>query len=296
VIETVSEIAKQCDGIRCDMAMLMLNNIFGRTWGIRAGEKPDNDYWLTLIPAIKGENQEFRFIAEAYWDLEWELQQQGFDFCYDKRLYDRLEHDTAESVRLHLCADLAYQGKLVRFIENHDEPRAASTFSPEKERVAAITTSTLPGAKLFHEGQFDGRKVKLPVFLGRRPEELIDSDLRDFYQKLLKAINVPAIREGNWHLCDRSGWPDNQSYLNLVAWCWQGVGERCLIVVNLSGSGAQGRVRLPWDELKGRSWQMTDLFTGQMHERGGDEMCNPGLYVDIAPWGFHVLTSWVPKS
>ena len=65
----------------------------------------------------------FLFIAEAYWDLEWELQQQGFDFCYDKRLYDRLEHENAESVRLHLCADLAYQDKLAAF---HREPRRAA--------------------------------------------------------------------------------------------------------------------------------------------------------------------------
>ena len=40
VIGTISEIAEQCDGIRCDMAMLMLNNIFERTWGTRAGVKP----------------------------------------------------------------------------------------------------------------------------------------------------------------------------------------------------------------------------------------------------------------
>ena len=33
VIETVSGIAAQCDGVRCDMAMLLLNQIFERTWG-----------------------------------------------------------------------------------------------------------------------------------------------------------------------------------------------------------------------------------------------------------------------
>ncbi len=132
-------------------------------------------------------------MAEAYWDLEWELQQQGFDYCYDKRLYDRLEHDTAESVRLHLCADLAYQEKLVRFIENHDEPRAHSVFSPQKERAAAVTIATIPGARLFHEGQFEGRKVRLPVFLGRRPAEPVDPDLRAFYRTLLKAGSLEGL-------------------------------------------------------------------------------------------------------
>ena len=128
---------------------------------------PQTEYWTDVIPATKKDHPDFLFIAEAYWDLEWELQQKGFDFCYDKRLYDRLEHDNAENVRLHLCADLAYQEKLLRFIENHDEPRAAATFSPEKERAAAVTMATLTGARLFHDGQFEGRKVRLPVFLGR---------------------------------------------------------------------------------------------------------------------------------
>ena len=137
VIETLSDIAGQCDGVRCDMAMLLINSIFERTWGNRAGQRPETEYWVDVISAIKKAHPDFLFMAEAYWDLEWELQQQGFDYCCDKRLHNRLEHDTAESVRLHLCADLAYQGKLVRFIENHDEPRALSVFSSQKEQAAA---------------------------------------------------------------------------------------------------------------------------------------------------------------
>jgi len=128
VIQTISSITQQCDGIRCDTAMLMMNPIFERTWGGRAGSRPETEYWVDVISAIKSKCPGFLFIAEAYWDLEWELQQQGFDFCYDKKLYDRMEHNNAESIRLHLCADLAYQGKSLRFIENHDEPRAAATF------------------------------------------------------------------------------------------------------------------------------------------------------------------------
>ena len=168
-IETISEIAEQCDGIRCDMAMLMLNATFERTWGGRAGSTPDNDYWTTVIPAIKGRHPEFRFIAEAYWDLEWELQQQGFDFCYDKKLYDRMEHGPAESVRQHLLADLSYQEGMVRFIENHDEPRAAATFPDGRSRAAAVAILTLPGARLLHEGQFEGWRVQAAGLPGPAP-------------------------------------------------------------------------------------------------------------------------------
>jgi glycosidase len=284
VSETVSSIAGQCDGIRCDMAMLLLNAIFERTWGGRVGQPPATEYWRDLIPAVKGKYPEFLFIAEAYWDLEWELQQQGFDFCYDKRLYDRLEHDNAESVRLHLCAELAYQAKLLRFIENHDEPRAAATFSSAKERAAALITATLPGARLFHEGQFEGRKIKLPVFLARRADELVDPMLQGFYKKLLEAIDAPIFREGQWGLCKCTGWPDNPSYQNLVAWRWLNRDDRVLIVVNLSQNAVQAHIEVPWNDLRGKTWRLADPFSRETYDRSGDEMREPGLYVDLKPW------------
>ena len=289
VIETVSSIAAQCDGVRCDMAMLLLNAIFERTWDSRAGQRPPTEYWGDVIPVIKNAHPEFRFVAEAYWDLEWELQQQGFDFCYDKRLYDRLEHDDAESVRLHLCADLVFQEKLLRFLENHDEPRAAATFSLAKEQAAAVTISSLPGARLFHEGQFEGRKVKLPVFLGRRPAEPADKTLQAFYDKLLAAINAPIFRDGQWKLCERSGWADNPSFQNLVAWSWVKDDDRRLIVVNLSDGAVQARVQVPWGEVRGEIWRLADALSGASYDRDGDEIAASGLYVDLDPWSYYLF-------
>jgi hypothetical protein len=286
MIETVSSIAAQCDGVRCDMAMLMLNEIFERTWGSRAGQRPSTEYWDDVITAIKNPHPSFCFIAEAYWDLEWDLQQKGFDFCYDKRLYDRLEHDNAESIRLHLSADLAYQDRLLRFIENHDEPRAAAIFSPAKLRAAAVTASTLPGARLFHEGQFEARKVRLPVFLGRRPAEPVDKSLQRFYDTLLSAINAPTFRDGHWRLCERSGWPDNPSFQNLEAWSWVKDNDRRLIVVNLSNNAVQARVQSPW-EGRGETWCLTDAFSDVSYDRDADEMAESGLYVELGPWSYY---------
>ncbi|MCX5879280.1 MAG: alpha-amylase family glycosyl hydrolase, partial [Deltaproteobacteria bacterium] len=253
VIETVSGVADQCDGIRCDMAMLLLSSIFERTWGGRAGPRPDDEYWSEVIGAVRKGHPDFLFVAEAYWDLEWELLQQGFDYCYDKRLYDRLIYDSAENIRFHLMAEMSYQSKLVRFIENHDEPRAASTFSPDKSRAAAVTIATVPGAKLFHQGQFEGRRIKLPVQLGRQPEEPVDEDLHAFYRGLVKVIRSPAFKEGEWTLCERSGWADNASYVNLVAWCWRKGEEKYLVVINLSHTRCQGLIHVPWSDLKGRT-------------------------------------------
>jgi hypothetical protein len=267
------------------MAMLLLNSVFERTWGQSAGQRPTTEYWDDVIPTIKKAHPEFIFIAEAYWDMEWELQQKGFDFCYDKRLYDRLEHDDAESVRLHLCADLAYQEKLLRFLENHDEPRAAATFSSAKEQAAAVTIFSLPGARLFHEGQFEGRKVRLPVFLGRRPAEPVDKALQSFYEKLLAAINASIFHDGEWKLCERNGWPDNPSFQHLVAWSWVKDDDRRLIVVNLSDGAVQARVQVPWTEIRGLTWCLADALSDARYDRDGDDMLSRGLYVDLGPWG-----------
>jgi glycosidase len=269
------------------MAMLLISSIFEKTWGPRAGPRPDSEYWSEVIGAVRERHPDFLFVAEAYWDLEWELQQQGFDYCYDKRLYDRLIYDSAGNIRLHLTADLSYQNKLVRFIENHDEPRAATTFSPAKSRAAAVAIATLPGAKLFHQGQFDGRRIKLPVQLGRRPQEAVDEDLQAFYRGLVKVIRGPAFKEGEWSLCERSGWPDNPSYVNLVAWCWRRGDEKYLVVINFSHTRCQGRIHLPWADLKGRTSLLVDVMNGERYERDGDEMLDQGLYVDLEAWKFH---------
>ena len=231
---------------------------------------------------VKDGHPDFVFIAEAYWDMEWTLQQQGFDYCYDKRLYDRLAHESAESVRGHLQAGADYQERLIRFIENHDEPRAAATFGAGQARAAAVVISTLQGARLYHDGQLDGHRTRIPVFLDRGPAEPADEDLRAFYGRLLAAVAESGLRDGDWRMCDVSGWPDNDSCRHLVAWCW----PRELVVVNLGDAPAQARVHLPWDDLAGRTWELVDRLSGARFERGGDELASEGLYVGLEPWAF----------
>jgi hypothetical protein len=280
------------------MAMLMTNEVFARTWGERAGPPPAQEYWPQLIDAVKRAHPGFVFIAEAYWDMEWTLQQQGFDLCYDKRLYDRLVHEDAGSVHDHLRADAAYQDRLIRFIENHDEPRAAAVFAPAKARAAAVVMSTLQGARLYHDGQLDGRRTHIPVFLARGPDEPDDPGLRAFYERLLAAVAESGLREGEWRLCECSGWPDNDTHRELVAWCWSaGETGRHLVVVNLSDAPAQGRVHVPWgDELRGRAWRLSDPVAGAAFERDGDELAADGLYVELEPWASHVLRLELVRS
>ena len=176
------KLAGIADGVRCDMAMLILPEVFQRTWGERSlptdGSPPvDEPFWPETIGRVKAKNPGFIFMAEVYWDLEWTLMQQGFDYCYDKSLYDRLLSRDAAAVRAHLWADLAYQNRLARFLENHDEPRAAHDFPPPVHQAAAVITFLTPGLRFFHEGQLEGRRVKVSMHLGRRPEEPVDPEL-----------------------------------------------------------------------------------------------------------------------
>ncbi len=288
--ETVIAIGDQCDGVRCDMAMLMTNEVFSRTWGDRAGRGPQADYWPTLIGRCKQAHPDLLFIAEVYWDMEWSLQQQGFDLCYDKRLYDRLVHDPPESLLGHLQADASYQERLIRFIENHDEPRAAATFGAAQARAAAVVMSTLRGARLYHDGQLEGRRTRLPVQLGRGPEELPDSDLRAFYGRLLRAVADAQLRSGDWRLCESARGSDNDdSYRQLVAWCWSSPDARHLVVVNLSPARAEGRVSVPWGDLAGRTWSLADRLSEDRFERSGDELASEGFSVALEAWGSRLL-------
>jgi glycosidase len=289
-IQTVRAIAAQCDGLRCDMAMLMLNSIFANTWGERAGTRPETEYWRELIPAVKAEFPNLIFIAEVYWNLEYELMQNGFDFCYDKRLYDRLEHANTEGVYQHLLAGLDYQDRLLRFIENHDEARAASTFAPLQERAAAVVVTTLPGARLIHDGQLDGRKIRTPVFLARRAPEPKNYELDLFYRALLKIIHTNLFHEGEWRLCERWGWVDNPSYQNILAWTWRYNDQRALVVVNYSARRSQAMIHLAWDDLRERVWRLSDSLNGDSFFRDGNQLHEAGLFVDLDAWRFHFFT------
>jgi hypothetical protein len=289
--DTLADIAGQCDGIRCDMAMLMTNEVFARTWDGQTGPAPAAEFWPDVLGQLRARHPHVVMIAEAYWDMEWVLQQQGFDFCYDKRLYDRIIGVDVSAVRDHLQADLSYQSRLVRFLENHDEPRIASCLGGEAERAAAVAIATLPGATLWHEGQFEGRRVRPPVFLSRRPDERPDADLADWYRHLLAAVASHRVRAGAWRLLEAEGWPDNQSCRMLAAWSWAGDrgGDRHVVVINLSGQAAQARVRLEWLDLPGRSWLLTGILGQQVFKRDGDELASRGLFVALNPWQFYLL-------
>jgi glycosidase len=279
-------IARQCDGVRCDMAMLVLPEVFERTWGIRSAP-----FWPRATAAVRAEVPGFLFMAEVYWDLEWTLQQQGFDATYDKRLYDRLVHGAPRAVREHLLAGLDFQDRLARFLENHDEPRAAATFVPAVHRAAAVITFLTPGLRFFHQGQREGKRVRIPMHLGRGPAEAPDAAIGAFYDGLLACLRDPAFRDGQWQALDaRRTWHDNGSNEAFVIFAWTGPGEaRRLVAVNYAGYHSQCYVSLPWGDLAGRNWRLQDRLGEAVYDRNGSDLSQHGLYLDMPPWGYHAF-------
>ncbi len=279
-------IAGQCDGVRCDMAMLVLPDVFERTWGRRAPL-----FWPGAIARVRERVPGFLFMAEVYWDLEWTMLQQGFDYAYDKRLYDRLRECRARPVREHLCAGLDYQKKLARFLENHDEPRAASTFAAGVHEAAAVITYLSPGLRFFHQGQFEGRKKRISPHLVRAPSEPTEGALQRFYEGLLAVLRQPTLRDGEWRLLDCvPAWDGNWTRDCFIASFWQGAeGQRRLIAVNYGGNQSQCYVRLPLSDLNGRAVRFKDLMGPAGFDRDGNDLVSRGLYFDMPPWGYHVF-------
>lgn len=283
--DELQRIAARCDGVRCDMAMLVLPEIFERTWGRRGAP-----FWPAAISEIKREHPAFVFMAEVYWDLEWTLQQQGFDYTYDKRLYDRLRDGEAEPVRAHLRAGLDFQNRLARFLENHDEPRAAETFAREVHEAAAILTFLTPGLRFIHDGQIEGRRRRISPHLVRAPVEPVDASLRTFYLRLLETLKQRVLREGAFALLDTvPAWAGNDSARCLIAWTWHSATERVLSAVNYAPHASQGFVRLPFAQASEASVQLADLLSTVSYVRPADDLAARGLYLDLPAWRYHVF-------
>jgi len=281
MIGELQRIAGQCDGVRCDMAMLVLPDVFERTWGIAS-----QPFWPRATQCVRQKVPGFCFMAEVYWDLEWTLQQQGFDYTYDKRLYDRLRDGHARPVREHFWAELGYQNKMARFLENHDEPRAAAAFSPGVHEAAAVITFLSPGLRFFHQGQLEGRKKRISPHLGRAPNEPVDPDLAKFYDRLLAVLRQPVVRDGQWQLLEcLPAWEGNWTRDCFVAFAWAGPGgERLLVAVNYAPNQSQCYVRLPLADLAGSQWRLRNELGSDVYFRDGSDLQSRGLFLDMWPW------------
>ncbi|MCX7981334.1 MAG: alpha-amylase family glycosyl hydrolase [Syntrophales bacterium] len=294
--EVLREIAQLCDGVRCDMAMLLLNEVFENTWGEQVGKRPREEFWSQVIGMVKEQYPSFLFLAEVYWGKEGELLKLGFDYCYDKVLYDILREGDVPVLRRHLSRETGFQDHLLRFLENHDEERAAHIFPSGQLKAANVIVSTLPGALLFYHGQWEGRRLRVPIYASVLPIEEPNGELQTFYGWIQSLRRREILQSGKWELLPPfQVWSDNRSGENLIAWMWTYGTERLLVIVNYSPRAAQGRLDLPaFKEGRSGLINLIDLVTGELYPRSVQEITSAGLFVDLPAWGYHLFHFFWP--
>ena len=289
-------ISQKCDGVRCDMAMLMLSDVFEKTWAHvpAEGDLAKGEFWQEAIAEVKKDRPDFLFLAEAYWDLETRLCELGFDFAYDKKLYDFLVHDRPWDVQPHLLGLGKQNEKRAHFLENHDEPRAATAMPLDVHRAAALLIMSIPGMRFLNDGQLEGARRFARVQLGRRAVEAISDDVQTMYAQLLSALSASAVGKG---VCDMlvpaAAWDDNPTNkcFNVIQWRHPTKEDAFdLVVVNLASHQAQCRVKLTVPGLIGGSWRMLDRLGTEEYVREGDDLVANGLFLDLPGRGAQVFS------
>jgi hypothetical protein len=285
VLTELQSVAARCDGVRCDMAMLLLPEVFARNW--EAFEPPAavaGDFWPRAMATVREAHPEFLFVAEVYWQMEERLQAAGFDFTYDKELYDRvIARAPWQAQRQLLLASKSFLARSAHFLENHDEPRIASLLSVAEHRAAALLLLALPGLRLLHEGQLAGRKILVPVQLRRCAPEPPQAEIVALYEQLLAVLRESAVGRGEWELLPpRPAWPENSTFQSVVLLQWQAAPEQFeLAVINLDAQAAQCYAPLTVESLAGREWALRDLLGVERHVRAGDLLAGEGLFLDV---------------
>jgi hypothetical protein len=290
LLSELDRIAGVADGVRCDMAMLALNDVFKWVWGEVLGdiEPPSSEFWSEAIGRVKQQHPGFVFLAEVYWGLDRQLLQMGFDFTYDKPFYDHLLHDSAEQIAEHLRGEAAFIGQQAHFIENHDEARALTAFGRNRSMAAALITATLPGLHFYQHGQLEGRAMKTPVQLVREPVEPDVVDIYKFYRQLLSATNIAIFHEGEWIPLEiTQAWLGNNSHRHLLAWQWSYQVRRVVIVINYSQDPSQAWIKTSAIYNSTGRIILNDILSGTDYVRDTLELSAKGLYVDLKPYRAH---------
>lgn len=292
VSQLIRDVGAKCDGVRCDMAMLLLNDVFHKTWGhvplIDDATAAAGEFWQQAIGETKKEHgAEFTFLAEAYWDLEGQLCELGFDYAYDKKLYDLVVHDKAWDVQPHLLGLGEQNFRRAHFIENHDEPRIRPLLDLARHKAAALLVMGLPGMRFLHDGQLEGLTKFARVQLARRHVEQSDLEVKRMYEQLLAAVKDSSVGRGNAKLLTpRRAWHENPSAQCITLVQWHDPAKENafdLVVVNMSSDRAQCRAPLDVPGLEHGTWTLKDRLGDEVWYRDGGEMSREGLWLDVGP-------------
>lgn len=293
--ENLLQAAGQCDGLRCDMAMLALGDVFRGTWGNLADPADgspcaDEDFWTTAIDELRTKIPNCLLCGEIYWSMEGRMLDMGFDLAYDKAAYDILRHGDGRSLQGYEVAVSDRLPSLVRFGENHDESRMAAAFGIERSLAALPLILWHDGPILIHQGQLHGERIPAGIHLSRQAPETGNSEITKRANLLLDLRRKLGERQA---VKVDSAWPGNPSHECLIAMAWQSGNKKILLCVNFANHPSQARVRFPkaWLESTKASGAlaMEDHIGGLTVSPSVTEVAETGLFVELPAWGTHLF-------
>jgi hypothetical protein len=279
-------IASHCDGVRCDMAMLQLNDIFAGIWQRLLGgtQPPAREFWTEARATVPN----LVLLAEAYWGTEQRLLNLGFSFAYDKTLYDAVHDINLQQVRARLAGSTEQQSHFARFMENHDEPRRPEVFGNERLAADGTFLGTLPGMRFYHQGELEGRRIRLPITLRIAADEPPDPVSVAFFRKILQITQQDVFHEGEWKLLELVPEGD-ASPEGLIVYEWRLPKAWKVIAANLTGSAAQGRLRLGNQVSSKQQYIFYDELNDEKYLRSGEELHNVGLFIRREGFQAHIF-------
>lgn len=291
--EVLSEIARLCDGVRCDMAMLISPDVFRDTWEQVPPETAESkfDFWKHAVESVRRRRKDFVFIGEVYWGRQEEFYGYGFNYCYDKEFYDALKSQgSAELMQTVRSMSKSRRNNGLRFTENHDEERSVSVFGKDKAFAAAATVWTLPGMRFLQDGQKQGCDLRKPVQIAVQKPYKTDDRLKTKYEILLKFADEDVMHEGIFRIlkaqsCDeKNPVPDG-----FLAWSWELHGKIRIAVINFSAQTVAGRLPMKI-KTSYTTIEILDLIDGSLYKRDADQLTSPGLFIQLNPWQVHLFS------
>lgn len=279
-------IARHCDGVRCDMAMLHLSEIFERVWNhlLRGAKPPQKEFWTDAHAAVPN----LILLAEAYWGTEQRLLDLGLSFVYDKGLYDSVRNIDMAGVHARIAERFDYQSRLARFLENHDEARCAAVFGPKRLHSAGTVMTTLPGMRFYHQGELEGYRVHLPITLRNGADQPTDPASAAFFEKILQITKGDVFHQGAWNLLQVSPEGDATSG-NLIVYEWRSEKSWKIVSANLAGYASQGRVHFGDYPFTAKEYVFYDELHDVRYVRSGDELRSLGLFVRREGFDAHLF-------
>ncbi len=238
------------DGYRCDVA-----------WGVNDNRISGPVFWQRFRNTLKEIKPDIFLLAEAqadqlrYFDDKFDS---GYDWPFFNKLKDVLNHNSTIASLDSLIQ--WYQGsnylsyiKPFRFLENHDEDRFISKFSPEQTKLAASILLTLPGVPLIYAGQETGEVNQRDMISWNDKY-----NFQVYYQKLILARdNYPALQQGRFIKLPNSSLDSAYSYLRMSS------DNRAIVINNMYDNNIHLNVSILLDSLNldvSKEWYINDIL------------------------------------